>query len=111
MVRVDRSDVITLVKTDETPDEYGVYRSTTTERVVFCRVESVTRAEFFDAGRNGLSPEFKITMFAGDYDGEDTVIYRARAYGIYRTYRGKNDVLELYVERKGGAVRGTHGAG
>lgn len=111
MIAVDRSDVIALVKTDEAPDEYGVYRSTTTEHNVFCRVESVTRAEFFDAGRNGLNPEFKITVFAGDYDGEDTVIYRARAYGIYRTYRGKNDVLELYVERKGGVARGAQGAG
>ena len=108
---MDRSDIVSLVKIEEARDEYGVFRATQTERVVFCRVESVTRAEFYDAGRNGLNPEYKITIFSGDYDGEDMVIYRARAYGVYRTYAGKNDEVELYVERKGGAVRGTQGAG
>ena len=99
---MDRSDVITLVKEVKTQDANGVWRMTETERDVFCQVNSITRAEFFDAGRNGLNPEYSFTMFFGDYDGERTVKYKGNTYGVYRTYHGRTDTLELYVERKGG---------
>ena len=99
---MDRSDVITLVKEVKTQDANGVWRMTKTERDVFCQVNSITRAEFFDAGRNGLNPEYSFTVFFGDYDGERTVKYKGNAYGVYRTYHGRTDTLELYVERKGG---------
>lgn len=99
---MDRSDVIELVSVTQEQDEFGVWQSTPTKRTVFCKVESVTRAEYFEGGRNGLNPEYKITMFFGDYAGEDTVIYNGNAYGVYRTYHASTDTLELYVERKGG---------
>lgn len=99
---MDRSSVITLVKEAYTTDDYGVQRKTTTEREVFCQVRSVSRSEFFEGGRNGLNPELQFTMFFGDYDDERTVRYDGRVYGIYRTYRARNDTLELYAERKGG---------
>ena len=70
----------------------------------FCRADSVTRREFFEAGRNGLNPEWKFTVFAPDYGGELTVEYEGRRYGIYRTYRmTDSDYMELYAERKAGA--------
>lgn len=50
-------------------------------------------------------------MFFGDYNGEDTILYNGKAYGVYRTYHAKTDVLELYVERKGGVNRGEENAG
>lgn len=43
-----------------------------------------------------------MTMFFGDYDGETSLIYKGKTYSVYRTYQGRNDELELYVERKGG---------
>jgi len=100
---MDRSDVITLLKTVITVDDYGVERISKTSRDVFCQVDSVTRAEFFDGGRNGLNPEYRITMFAPDYEGEAELIYKDLTYSVYRTYQGRNDTLELYVERKGGS--------
>lgn len=99
---MDRSDVINLIATTQTQDEYGVWTSTTTSRQVMCDVSSVTRSEFFEGGRNGLNPEFRMTLFFGDYDGERIVEYKGQTYGVYRTYQGKNDTIELYVERKGG---------
>lgn len=99
---MDRSVVITLIKETQTQDANGVWRKQTTEREVFCQVNSITRAEFYDAGRNGLNPEFSFSMFFGDYDGERTVRYKDNTYGVYRTYHARTDVLELYVERKGG---------
>ena len=43
-----------------------------------------------------------MTMFRYDYNGEPIVEYNGQRYSIYRTYIGKNDMIELYVERKGG---------
>ena len=105
---MDRSDVVTLVGYTQEQDEFGVWRPTPTERDVYCSVESVTRAEFFEGGRNGLNPEYKLTMFYADYNGEDTVVYNGIAYGVYRTFHAKTDELELYVERKGGVNRGEN---
>lgn len=99
---MDRSDVINLYADTITYDEYGVAKKTRTERSVFCKVDSVTRAEFFDAGRSGLNPEYRITMFYGDYNGESVVGYKGKLYSVYRTYLAKTDIIELYVERQGG---------
>lgn len=104
---MDRSEVITLLSSEITKDENGVEHETLTRRDVFCQVDSVTRSEFFDAGRSGLNPEFRFTLFAGDYQGEELAEYKGRTYAVYRTYFARTDVLELYVERKGG----TNGKG
>lgn len=99
---MDRSEVITLLATTKEQNKYGVWVSTTTSRDVFCQVDSVTRAEFFEGGRNGLNPQFRFTMFFGDYAGERLVIYKGQSYAVYRTFQGRDDTIELYVERKGG---------
>lgn len=65
----------------------------------------MTRAEFFDAGRNGLNPEYQFTLFAGDYEGEPVVIYNGSPFSVYRTYHARTDVIELYCERRGGTNR------
>lgn len=99
---MDRSEIITLLKPFKYQDAIGVWHENTEEKDAFCQVESVTRAEFFEAGRNGLNPDFKMTIFFGDYDGETMLRYKGATYAVYRTYHAKTDVLELYVERKGG---------
>ena len=101
-------DVLVLLTSEQYKDEYGVTKERVSPRMIFCRVDSITRSEFFDAGRNGLNPEFRFTVFAGDYYGERTCRFHNQDYGIYRTYHvpGTDD-LELYVERKGG-TNGTY---
>lgn len=107
---MDRSDVISLIAVTLTQDDYGVWHRNETARDVFCSVESVTRQEFYDGGRAGLNPEYRVTMFFDDYQGEQTVSYKGKRYGVYRTYHAKTDVLELYVERKGGTNGSVIGA-
>lgn len=99
---MDRSDVIDLINQRVEKNEYGVWAKTDSSRTVFCKVDSVTASEFFDGGRNGLNPEYRFTMFAGDYQGERVVEYNGERFGVYRTYKAKNDMIELYCERKGG---------
>ena len=103
---MDRSDVLTLISTEKTQDDYGIWKNTETPHDVFVQVDSITRAEFYEAGRNGLNPEFRFRMFAGDYNGEAICAFNGLRYSIYRTYKTRNDLIELYVEREGG----TNGA-
>lgn len=99
---MDMSAVISLIERTKTQDDYGVWQTQESSRDVFCQVDSVTRQEFFEGGRNGLNPEFRFTMFRYDYEGETVVEYNGLRYAVYRTYIGRNDTIELYVERKGG---------
>lgn len=99
---MDRSNVLTLVKETRAKNEYGVWETQEETLDVFCSVSSVTQSEFFDGGRNGLNPEYRFTIFFADYDGEKTVEFEGKRYGVYRVYQAKTDELELYVERKGG---------
>lgn len=101
---MDRSQIITLISYPRTQDTNGVWRdSAPVERTVYCQVDSVTRAEFFEGGRNGLNPEYRFTMFFGDYNGERTVRYNGVLYSIYRTFHARTDEIELYAERRAGA--------
>lgn len=101
---MDRSDVLTLVSESLSQNIIGAWITTETTRDVYCKTESVTRDEFFGAGRNGLNPQFRFIVFSGDYNDEKTVIYKGKRYGIYRTYFAKTDLIELYAERKGETV-------
>lgn len=99
---MDRSELISLVKEVKTKDSLGVYHSETTRREVFCNVSSVSASEFFEGGRSGLNPQYRMTLFFADYDGEEILEYKGKTYAIYRTFQKTTDTLELYVERKGG---------
>lgn len=99
---MDRSTVIKLIGVTRAQDDYGVWRPTRTSTQVYAQVDSVTQREFFEGGRNGLNPEFKFTMFFGDYNNEPIVEYNGEQFAVYRVYHGHNDKIELYVERKGG---------
>ena len=98
------NDVLTLYSGEWTKNKYGVSvpPETPTKTEVFCECHSITRNEFFEAGRNGLNPQFEFTVFAGDYNGETVCEYNGLMYSIYRTYKTDGDYIELYVERKGG---------
>lgn len=75
-----------------------------TQRDVWCRIESVSRAEWRDAGVQGLKPELKAVMPGINYGGELIALYSGTRYAIYRTYRAADsDEIELYLSREVGA--------
>lgn len=96
-----RDSVINLITFTQGVDEYGVQRAAETFTTVFCRVDSVSQSEWFEGGRNGLNPDYRFTVFGGDYSGEDTVDFEGKRYAVYRTYQN-GDYMELYTERKEG---------
>lgn len=100
---MDRSSVITLVSHTTARDQNGVIRKNQqTERTVFAQANSVSRAEFFAGGENGLRPEYRFSMLDAEYNGERTVVYNGVYYSVYRTYHARTDIIELYVQLKAG---------
>lgn len=73
-----------------------------TKRKVIGLVGSISASEFFEAGRSGLKPQCRVSLFAPDYNGEVAVELDGTRYGVYRTYTPKDDTIELYLERKAG---------
>lgn len=96
------TDVITLITQAITTDKYGNEEATETERTVYCEVDSISQTEFYAAANTELNPEYRFTIFFGDYEGESLVKFNGARYSVYRTYRTGDD-LELYTERKIGA--------
>lgn len=103
---MDRSIAFYLVSDSYTQDAIGQHVATRVRRLVYGRINSASRAEWSAAGELGIKPEYQLTMFGPDYNGEDTVEMEVngetRVYGIYRTYQRTNDDLELYLEWKVG---------
>lgn len=99
---MDRSDVLTLCVPTFTEDAIGQQIATYTDRDVYCNISSVSGNEWFEAGRNGIKAELKVTMFRYDYEDETECKINGVRYGIYRTYIGRDDTIELYLERKAG---------
>ena len=71
-------------------------------REVFCTIGSIQQSEFFGAGRKGFKAQFRVTVFSGDYEGEELIEVDGVRYGIYRTYLDDNDRMELYLKKMGG---------
>lgn len=96
------TDVITLITQTITTDKYGNEVATETEKTIYCEVDSISQTEFYAAANTELNPEYRFTIFFGDYKGESLVKFNGARYSVYRTYR-TGDGLELYTERKIGA--------
>lgn len=99
---MDRSSVMQLIAVTYAEGDIGQRVPAETARDVFCNIASVSANEWFEAGRAGMQAALKVTMFAPDYQGEQIAVVEGVRYGIYRTYRAKNEALELYLERRAG---------
>ncbi|MBQ3329994.1 MAG: hypothetical protein IJG87_02320 [Ruminococcus sp.] len=99
---MDRSTLFYLVENEATQNANGEFVAGDTTRAVFGDVRSVSRAEFFAAGAEGLRPEYQVSMFAPDYEGEKLARLEIGGtmyqFAIYRTYfDGNNETVELYL--------------
>lgn len=104
-------DLITLIKEEYVKDEIGQMVPVETARQVWAHLQSVTRAEWADAGQKGMQPQLVAITPIVNYDGENIVQLgegaSAKRYAVYRTYFGPDtDSIELYLERKAGTADG-----
>ena len=101
---MDRSNICYLISQTFTRDNAGVMKPAEISTQVFCNIQSVTASEWFEGGRNGLNPEYRLTMFEGDYSGQEIVQLDGVRYAVYRTYKTKDNNIELYVQKEGGIL-------
>lgn len=99
---MDRSTRIKLISETYTQDSIGQYVSEEAFTEVYAQANSISRNEWFEAGRNGLKAAIMFTIFAPEYNGELIIEHEGKRYGVYRTYTAKGDKIELYCEEKGG---------
>lgn len=72
-------------------------------REIWGNIRSVSRAEWYDAGRKGMNPEIVFATPLVNYCYETEAELNGVRYGIYRTYFVQgSDEIELYLERKAG---------
>lgn len=93
-----RDSVCTLIKKHMNIDENGVPVETEEpmKTEVFCRVGSIYQKEFFDAYQAGIKAQYKLVIFAYDYNDEVVVEFEGKTYSVYRTYY-QGDTIELYL--------------
>ena len=100
---MDQTVVISLVKEVVTLDALHQETNQFVYREVYAQVRSITQTEWFEAGRNGLKPDIAFRISKFDYDDERLIEWDSKAYRVYRVFSGRNDIIELYCERKSGA--------
>lgn len=94
------NEILNLIQTAETADEYGDRVVEETSRRVFAKLGSIGQKEFYQAQAVGLQPELKFVLADYlDYNGEQLVDYNGQRYRILRTFR-KGQELELTVYRE-----------
>lgn len=87
------------------PDAHEVGSAATeTKRRVKAQELSLTQAEVYQAGGDGLSPEAKLLIpYDRDYKGERELDFRGERWAVLRTdpYKDWNGVILLIRRRKG----------
>ena len=92
------SEQIGLVTRHTMKDAEGYEVESTTEiHFVYGNCQSVTQTEFFSAGQQGIDAKCKFTVYASEYGGQDEIMYHNRYFNVYRTYKVKEDLMELYA--------------
>lgn len=97
-----RKREVTLISETYTTDSLMQRIPMESRTTVIAQVDSVSGNEFFEGGKAGITPEFRITLNHFAFNGEKIVEIDGIRYGVYRTYRDTPYTIELYVERKGG---------
>lgn len=103
---MDRSTPLYLLSRAQTQNANGEYERSETKRLVYCNLTSVSRSEWSTAGDAGLRAEYRATIFAPEYNGEEVAELELRGgkkrFVIYRTYLDSNERLELYLGNRAG---------
>lgn len=93
------SDICYLIT--DTPRAHGIHdRPESTERMVYCTVQSVGRQEYYAASNVGLSPSLVLKLADTlEYENELKLKFHDQEYRINRTYMTKDGGIELIVQR------------
>ena len=72
------------------------------ESITFCKVNSISRNEFYNASVAGLKPSIVFTIHPYEYSDETKIKYDEKYYKVIRTYLKNTEELELTCEKVAG---------
>lgn len=97
--RAPFTDVCRLVTIQGTEDADGYETPGETAKEVFCSVtHGVSRSEFYEAYKAGLSLAVIVEIWEEEYSGETVVDLMDKRYNVIRTYPTGYGTLELSCE-------------
>lgn len=100
---MDATRVIKLISRTYTYGDIGNEIVSETSTTIYAKVESITRDEWFSAGKNGIKATYRATIYDFEYNGETVVEIDGQRLSVYRTYSVPySDLIELYLETQGG---------
>jgi SPP1 family predicted phage head-tail adaptor len=88
-------DVLQLVTSNHSVNQYGDAVSTDLTTQVFCNKKSVRQSEFYQAHATGLKPELMFEVRSVDYAGQQELIFNTKKYLVIRTYSKNDEIIEL----------------
>ena len=92
------NDEVTLIKKNSKLDKYKNIFYDEEKQIVLCREESVSRAEFYNAGREACKPSVVLIIKKDEYYNQQEIEYKNTRYRIIRTYSDDVEELELVCE-------------
>lgn len=96
-------DLIYLIALSYSQDEIGQMVATERRTPVWAFIQSVSRAEWMQAGQQGLNPSLMVSTPIVNYSSEEQVEVSGKRYAVYRTYfNWGSDMVELYLTEKAG---------
>ena len=102
------TEIVLITKTPgSTLDSFLQPITTETRMPVLATDVPISRSEYYQAGENGIRPEFMFVINPIEYSGEEEVEVTfknglTRRFGIYRTYERNPDELEVYCKQATG---------
>lgn len=98
-VRTNRTpwtDVLKLIAETKAEDEDGYITITETSREIFCTFsEGITRSEFYEGLKAGISLSASAEIWADDFGDEALAEFEGKRYKIIRTFATGRDTLDL----------------
>lgn len=93
---------IKLISKEYSTNEIGVTKVKETAKEVFASVYSVSRAEYYRAGEEGLRPQAVYAVRSMEYGGQDEIEVNSERLSVYRTYVRVDGRTELYATKRSG---------
>jgi SPP1 family predicted phage head-tail adaptor len=94
------NQVIELVTKTITFDEIGQELETVNYVQVMAEKNPIQRAEFFNGGTIGIKPAAMFKIRECDYTEQKEIRFNSDIYTIYRVFSVKNEMIELYCEKR-----------
>lgn len=95
-----RFTTIQLIGKTYATDQIGQKTPLESKRLVMANINSISAAEFFRAGENGLKANIMFSIWLTDYLEEEEIEFNGTRYSVYRTFVNDKGRIELYCQKK-----------